>query len=315
MTEIGIFLSSEENGPRQLVDFGRQAEAAGFAKVMISDHYHPWIERQGQSPFVWAVIGGLASTTSLEVTTGVTCPTMRIHPAVLAQAAATAALMLDGRFRFGVGSGEALNEHILGDRWPAPNERLEMLEEAVGVMRDLWEGGVVDHRGEHYRVVGARVYSLPENPPPVLISGFGPASTALAARIGDGYVGTSPEPDLVRQYSRDGGRGPKVGLMKVCWGPDTHKASRLAHEMWPTTGVPGQLNQELAMPAHFEQAAGNVTEDQVTSTITCGPDPEPYAEVIRRYTDAGYDELFVAQVGPDLQGFLNFYRAEIEPRL
>jgi G6PDH family F420-dependent oxidoreductase len=165
MAEIGYFLSSEEHGPAELVRQAQQAEAAGFRSVWISDHYHPWNDNQGQSPFVWSVIGGIAATTRLKVTTGVTCPTTRIHPAILAQAAATAALLLDGRFLFGVGSGENLNEHVLGDRWPRVDTRLAMLEEAVEVMRKLWEGGLTSHDGRFYQVENAQVYSLPDRPP------------------------------------------------------------------------------------------------------------------------------------------------------
>src|SRR3954464_9269920 len=184
--KIGYFLSCEEFGPHELVEQARRAQAAGFHALWISDHYHPWNDAQGHSPFVWSVIGAIAQATDLPVTTGVTCPTLRIHPAVIAQAAATSAVMLGGRFALGVGSGEALNEHILGDVWPEADERLEMLEEAIEVMRLLWQGGVQSHRGRHYRVSHARVYDLPEEPPPVLISGFGPSATKLAARVGDG---------------------------------------------------------------------------------------------------------------------------------
>src|SRR3954469_3564970 len=172
--KIGFFLSCEEFGPGDLVEQARRAEAAGFHALWISDHYHPWNDQQGHSAFVWSVIGALSEATSLPVTTGVTCPTVRIHPAVIAQAAATSAVMLEGRFNLGVGSGEALNEHILGTHWPEADVRLEMLEEAVEVMRDLWSGGQRSPRGRHYTVENARIYDLPDEPPPVLVSGFGP---------------------------------------------------------------------------------------------------------------------------------------------
>src|ERR687883_1952326 len=205
MTKIGYFLSCEENGPHELLNQARMAEQAGFEGFWISDHYHPWISEQGQSPFVWSVIGGLSQVTSLPVTTGVTCPTIRIHPAIVAQAAATSYVMLEGRFALGVGSGENLNEHILGDRWPPTEVRLEMLEEAVEVMRLLWEGGVKDHHGKHYTVENAQLYTLPEEPPAVLVSGFGPKSIQLAGRIGDGYCGVEPDPDVVRLFRSSGG--------------------------------------------------------------------------------------------------------------
>jgi G6PDH family F420-dependent oxidoreductase len=234
---------------------------------------------------------------------------------VLAQAAATSQLLLEGRFSFGVGSGEALNEQILGDRWPPADVRLEMLEEAVAVIRELWRGGVVNHRGRHYTVERARLYSLPDDPPPILVSGFGPDSTALAARIGDGFVTTAPDPDAIRSYREQGGRGPAIAAAKVCWGPDEAAAGKLAYDLWPTTGVPGELSQELPTPRHFEQAAENVTEEMVTSKIVCGPDPDRHAHQIRQYLEAGFDEVYVGQVGEDQAGYFDFYRREVAPRL
>src|SRR5687767_6204733 len=185
--KIGYFLSCEEYSPRDLVEQAKQAEQAGFHALWISDHFHPWNDEQGHSSFVWSVIGALAEATTLPVTTGVTCPTVRIHPAIIAQAAATSRMLHEGRFQLGVGSGEALNEHILGGRWPEADVRLEMLEEAVEVMRLLWHGGQQSHRGRHYTVENARVYDLPDTPPPVLVSGFGPKAVRVAAKIGDGF--------------------------------------------------------------------------------------------------------------------------------
>ena len=315
MSDFGIFLSSEEHGPSDLLRYAQMAEQAGFRSVLISDHYHPWIDRQGESPFVWGVIGGIGATTGLQVTTGVTCPTVRIHPAVIAQAAATATLMCKGGFRLGVGSGEALNEHILGDRWPSTDERLAMLEEAVDVMRKLWRGEIVSHDGEHYVVDNARIYSCPAEPPPVLVSGFGPKATSLAARIGEGYVNTCPDKELLQQYRSAGGRGPMIAATKVCWGEDAEQCRKLAFELWPTTGVPGELMQELPMPAHFEQACQLVTEDMVTKAIACGPDPEVHLQAVRKYIDAGFDEIFISQVGHEQQGFLDFYTKEVLPQL
>ncbi|HEX3540574.1 MAG TPA: TIGR03557 family F420-dependent LLM class oxidoreductase [Acidimicrobiales bacterium] len=315
MAEIGYFLSSEEHSPPFLVRTARQAEEAAFRSVMISDHYHPWTDRQGESPFVWSVIGAIAATTELRVTTGVTCPTVRIHPAVIAQAAATSQLLLNGRFRLGVGTGEALNEHVAGDRWPPADVRLEMLEEAVTVIRQLWRGGMVNHHGRHYTVENARIYSLPDQPPPILISGFGPKAISLAARIGDGFVSTSPAPDSLRSYEQEGGKGPKTALIKACWGEDEAAARKLAFDVWPTSGVPGELNQELPTPAHFEHAASIVTEDMVAAKIACGPDPERHAGAIRQYLEAGYDEVYVSQVGDEQAGYFDFFTREVKPRL
>ncbi|MBW3574564.1 MAG: TIGR03557 family F420-dependent LLM class oxidoreductase [Actinobacteria bacterium] len=315
MSEIGYFLSSEEHGPSELVDFARQAEEAGFTSAWISDHFHPWNDQQGQSPFVWSVIGGIGATTRLRLTTAVTCPTMRIHPAVIAQAAATSAVMMPGRFLLGVGTGENLNEHILGQHWPPTAIRLEMLEEAVEVMRRLWTGEITTHEGKHYRVENARIYSVPDQPPPVLVSAFGPKAADVAARIADGLVSTSPDAETVDRYRSQGGSGPAQAGIKVCWAADEAAARRTAYQLWANSGLPGQLAQELPMPAHFEQASQLVTEDQIAEMIVGGPDPEPYVEMVRTYLDAGFDEVYISQVGKDQAGFFDFYRKELAPRL
>jgi G6PDH family F420-dependent oxidoreductase len=315
MAEIGVFLTCEEHGPRFLVNTARQAEEAGFRAVLISDHFHPWTDRQGESPFVWSVVGAIGTATALRVTTGVTCPTVRIHPAVIAQAAATSQLLLGGRFCLGVGSGEALNEHITGTRWPPTDVRLEMLEEAIAIMRELWQGGMVNHHGVHYSVENARIYSLPEYPPPILVSAFGPNAVTLAARVGDGFVSTTSDADAVGMFRDHGGKGPAVAAAKVCWGRDESAARKLAFDRWPTSGLPGELNQELPTPAHFEQASSIVTEDMVADKIVCGPDPERHVALIRGYFDAGFDEVYLAQIGDDQAGFFEFFNAEVKPRL
>jgi G6PDH family F420-dependent oxidoreductase len=313
--KVGYFLGCEEWGPHGLLEQARMAEEAGFDALWISDHYHPWNEQQGQSPFVWSVIGGLSQVTSrAKVVTAVTCPTVRIHPAVIAQAAATSAVMLNGRFELGVGSGEALNEHIFGDAWPSADVRLEMLEEAVGVIRLLWEGGVKDHEGKHYRVENARIYTLPDAPPPILVSGFGPKAIRLAGRIGDGYINIAPDAEMLGLFrSSGGGDKPAHGAFKVCYGDDEAEARERAHRIWPNEALPGELAQILPTPAHFEQATRLVTEEMVAEAVPCGPDPEPHRETIRRYADAGYDEVYVQQIGPDQEAFFRFYEKEILP--
>jgi G6PDH family F420-dependent oxidoreductase len=315
MAEIGVFLSSEEQGPRSLVEQAALAEQAGFRSLFISDHFHPWTDRQGESAFVWSVIGAIAATTDMKVTTGVTCPIMRIHPAILAQAAATAQILLEGRFVFGVGSGEALNEHILGDRWPSVATRLEMLEEAIVVIRELWEGGLVRHRGRYFCVDNARIYSLPDAPPPIAVSAFGPEALHLAARVGDGFITTSPSSAMVRSYRDQRGSGPTIGVVKMCWDTDESRARKLAHHLWPTEALSGQLSQELPLPAHFESATSIVTEDMVAAEVSCGPDPERHVAALQVYLNAGFDEVYVNQIGPDWPGFLDFYVREMEPRL
>jgi G6PDH family F420-dependent oxidoreductase len=264
---------------------------------------------------VWTVLGGIGhATRALRITTAVTCPTLRTHPAIVAQAAATTATLLPGRFALGVGSGEALNEHILGDRWPRAAIRLEMLEEAVEIIRELWTGRVVNHRGRHYEVDHARIYSRPDEPPPIYVSGFGPKAIALAGRIGDGYVNTSPDADMLAAYRDAGGRGPAQGGMKVCWAESEAQARRTAHRIWPNEVLPGELAQVLPTPEHFEQASSLATEDMVAEAVPCGPDPERHAAAIQEYLDAGYDEVYVQQIGSDQEGFLRFYEREILPR-
>jgi G6PDH family F420-dependent oxidoreductase len=311
----GYFLATEEFAPAELLDQARAAERAGFHGFWISDHYHPWNEAQGQSPFVWSVLGALAEATNLPVTTAVTCPTMRIHPAVIAQAAATTAVLLEGRFLLGVGSGEALNEHILGDRWPIADVRLEMLEEAIEVIRMLWSGETVSHEGRHYRVEHARLFTLPETPPPILVSGFGPKAVDLAARVGDGYCITMPDEELISRF-RSGGGGDKVvqGGLKVCYGSDEAEARKTVRSLWPSEGLPGELAQVLPMPEHFEQATELVTEELLAEAIPCGPDLERHAEAIQEFADAGVDELYVHQIGGGHDRFFDAYAREILPR-
>jgi G6PDH family F420-dependent oxidoreductase len=294
-------LSSEEFGPRDLVEQARRAEAAGFHALWISDHYHPWNDEQGHSPFVWSVIGALAQATTVPVTTAVTCPTVRIHPAVIAQAAATSGVLHDGRFQLGVGSGEALNEHILGGRWPEADVRLEMLEEAVDVIRLLWQGGDRSHHGRHYTVENARVYDLPDRLPPILVSGFGPKAIKLAARIGHGFCTTMPDKDAIDLYRSEGGTGPVHAGTKVCFMDDEETAHETVLRLWPNEGLPGELAQVLPTPAHFEQACELVTADQLSSPM--GPDLDQHIASLQQYSDAGVDELFVQQIGPDQDAF------------
>jgi G6PDH family F420-dependent oxidoreductase len=314
---IGYFLSSEEYGPRELVRQARLAEQAGFEGLWISDHYHPWNDEQGHSGFVWSTIGAISEATSkLELTTAVTCPTVRIHPAIVAQAAATSAVLMEGRFTLGLGSGEALNEHILGDRWPRAEERLEMLEEAVEVIRTLWQGGIQSHRGHHYTVENARVYDLPPQPPEILISGFGPKATELAARIGDGFCTVAPVKEAVESFREHAVRGRRVaGGMKVCLAEDEASARATVHRLWPNEALPGELSQILPTPAHFEQAVELVSEEMVAEEVPCGPDLEAHLEKIGQFEDAGFDELYIQQIGPDQERFFETYATEVLPRL
>jgi len=316
MARIGFGLSSEEHRPSDLVQQARLAEEAGFSFALISDHFHPWIDAQGQSPFVWSVIGGIAEATSrLELGTGVTAPIIRIHPAIVAHAAATAGAMMEGRFFLGVGTGENLNEHILGDRWPDWDVRSRMLTEAVELIRRLWRGEVTSFEGEFYTVENARIYTLPEQPVPIHVAASGSRSVKVAAEIGDGLISTSPDKELVSAF-RAGTRGkrPTYGQMTVCWGRDERAARQLALKMWPTAGIPGEAGQELPNPAHFEQLAKIVTEDSIAEQVVCGPDIDRHVQAIQRYVDAGFDNIYVHQVGPDQKGFIEAYARDILPR-
>ncbi|MGC4748655.1 TIGR03557 family F420-dependent LLM class oxidoreductase [Micromonospora sp. DT201] len=314
--KIGYFLSSEEFTPAELLDQARGAERAGFEALWISDHYHPWVDAQGQSPFVWSMIGALSQVCSLPVMTAVTCPTLRIHPAVIAQAAATSAVLHGGRFVLGVGTGEALNEHIFGDAWPPTDVRLEMLEEAVEVLRKLWTGDFVNHRGKHYTVEQARIYTLPDTPPPIYVSGFGPKSIDLAARIGDGYVTTMPDAEMVRRFRANGGGDkPCQAGFKAAYADSEDEGMRIAYERWPNAGVPGELSQVLPSPRHFEQAAELVKPEMLKESFVCGNSVDAHLEMIDQYAKAGFDELYVANTGPHYQGLFDLYQREVLPRL
>lgn len=315
--ELGFALSSEEHAPRDLVRQAVRAEESGFGFAAISDHYHPWVRAQGHSPFVWGVLGAIAQATDrLRVGTGVTCPTMRIHPGIVAQAAATAACLMPRRFFLGVGSGEALNEHVLGHRWPPAEVRLEMLEEAVAVIRLLWRGGSQDHHGTHYTVENATVFDLPDVLPEIVVAGGGPKAAALAGRIGDGFWSTSPDADLVGTFDGEGGSGKaRYGQLTVCWAADAAEARKTALELWPNAGLGGQLSQDLPTPSHFEDATAPLTEDDVAGKVVCGPDVAAHVELVRSYADAGFTHLYFHQVGPDQEGFLRFWETELRPAL
>ena len=316
MTAIGYALSSEEHGSRDLVRNARLAEQAGFSFALISDHFHPWIERHPHSPFVWGVLGAIAEATDrLVVGTGVTCPTMRIHPAVIAHAAATAADLMPGRFFLGVGTGENLNEHILGQAWPEWDVRAEMLQEAVEVIRALWSGEVVSRRGEFYRVQNAQLYTLPESLPLIRVAAGGKKMAEVAARIGDGLISTAPDKEIIDAYRAAGGTGPLIGQMSVCWAESEEKARKTAFEWWPLAALHGEVSQELPNPSQFTDLAKSVTEDQVAEAILCSPDADRHLERVDEYAKAGYDHVYIHQIGPDQAGFIDFASRELLPNV
>ncbi|WP_454561492.1 TIGR03557 family F420-dependent LLM class oxidoreductase [Mycobacterium haemophilum] len=316
MTSLGYFLSCEEFPPDELVRQAVRAESAGFERLWISDHFHPWNGEQGHSPFVWSVIGALSQACSLPITTAVTCPIVRMHPAVVAQAAATCAVQLDGRFVLGLGTGEALNEHITGAHWPPSATRREMLKEAVDVIRSLFTGKQISHRGPYFTVDNARIYTLPARSPPIYISGFGPRSARLAGRIGDGYQSTMPSRELVSEFRDAGGVGkPTQAGFKVCYAPTAGEAISTAHRLWPNEQLPGELAQILPTPAHFEQASSLVPASAVEEAVPCGPDLKPYLDRIRAFFDAGFDEVYIQQIGSGQGRFFDFWESEVVPEI
>ena len=312
---FGYFLSSEEYTTSELVEQARAAEEAGFDALWISDHFHPWNDEQGQSPFVWSVIGAISQVCDLPVTTAVTCPTVRTHPVVIAQAAATSAAMLDGKFILGVGSGEALNEHILGTPWPSADVRLEMLEEAVELIRTLWEGDFVTTEGKHYKVDTARIYTLPDQPPPIYVSAFGPKALDVAARIGDGFITTSDDAEMVSSWKEKSGGKPAQGGVKVSWAETEDEGVEIAHRLWANAGLPGELSQVLPSPRHFEQASELVTKQSTAESIVAGPDIDRHIEQMKSYVDAGLDEVYVANMGPHYLPMIQAYGREVLPAL
>jgi coenzyme F420-dependent glucose-6-phosphate dehydrogenase len=253
MAQLGFALSSEEHQPNDLVKYARRGEEVGFTFALISDHFHPWIDRQGNSPFVWSVLGAIAhATRKLQIGTGVTCPTIRIHPAIIAQAAATIGAMMPGRFFLGIGTGESLNEHILGDRWPEFDIRAEMLEEAIQVIRLLWQGGNKSHHGKYYTVENACIYTLPDPLPPILIAAAGPKMATFAGRLGDGLITTSPDSEVAKTFEANKAKGQsnrrKIGQFGVCCAKDEATARRIAYEYWPTAGLGANLARNFPRP-------------------------------------------------------------------
>jgi len=314
---IGYFLSCEEYSPTEIVEQARLAGEAGFDALWISDHFHPWTNEQGESAFVWSAIGAISQVCDLPVTTAVTCPTVRIHPAIIAQAAATSAALLGpGRFTLGVGSGEALNEHILGDVWPHADLRLEMLEEAIGLIRRLWTGEVVSHEGVHYTVDTARIYSLPEELPQIYVSAFGPKALDLACRVGDGFISVMPDAEGVSTFRQaKGAHAPTQAGFKVGWGSDKEQAIDDAYRLWPNAGVPGELSQVLPSPQHFEQAAELVTRDKIAGSATFGDSVQEHVDAFTPFVEAGFDDVYVANMGPRYAEMIEAYGKEVLPEL
>lgn len=317
MIKLGYALSSEEHDPNALIENAQIAEQVGFQFLLISDHFHPWVPQQGNSSFVWSVLGGIAhATQQISVGTGVTCPIMRFHPALTAQAAATVAAMMPGRFFLGLGTGEYLNEHIFGDAWPRIETRQEMLAEAIHVIRELWKGEEYSFQGTYYTVRDARIYTLPETLPPIYVAASGPESAELAAEISDGLISTSSGDEVVRAFRKAGGaEKPRYGMVKVCWAGSQEEAQETVKHWWPTSSVSGPLHSDLPTPKHFEDVVEAMGEPRIPEDTILGPNPTPYLRAMQALQENGYDHIYLHQIGPNQEGFFKFFRNELMPLL
>jgi G6PDH family F420-dependent oxidoreductase len=310
--EIGYKLATEAFGPNEIVRQAVAAEQAGFDFVELSDHYHPWLDAQGHSAFTWSILGTIAAKTStLQLATGVTCPYFRYHPAIVAQAAATVALLSDGRFTLGIGAGERLNEHVIGKPFPQVRQRHKMLREALEIIRLLWQGGYRSYDGKYLQLDDARVFDLPETLPVIAVAASGPSSVKIAAELGDGLFATEPKPELTEGYAAAGGTGPKYVEVPVAWAPDEESAVKAVQEKtrWAVTGW--KVMSELPNPVNFDAASATVTADDITQQFACGPDVARHLEVAQQFVDAGFDKIVLMNAGPDPDGFLDFYTREL----
>ncbi|MER5727267.1 LLM class F420-dependent oxidoreductase [Streptomyces sp. NPDC002138] len=318
MVRIGYTMMTEQAGPRELVSHVVGAERAGFDFSVISDHSFPWLASQGHAPYAWSVLGAAAQATSrIPLMTYVTCPTFRYHPAVVAQKAATLQILSEGRFRLGLGSGENLNEHIVGAGWPAAQVRLERLEEAVDIIRRMFTGEYVNHHGEHFDVENAKLWDLPDELPPIGIAVSGPRSCELAGRHADLVIATEPEADLLRRFDAHGGAGkPRVGQLPVCYDPDREAAVARAHDQFRWALGGWKVNAELPGPASFDQAAEHTRPEDVAEAVPCGDDVDAFVDAVRPYAEAGFTEVALVQIGGDHQEpFLEWAEAKLLPAL
>jgi G6PDH family F420-dependent oxidoreductase len=316
MVEFGFKLAAEGYAPDELVQQAVKAEQAGFAFVEISDHFHPWLEAQGHSPFAWSVLGAIAASTErIGLATGVTCPFIRYHPAIVAQAAATLDLLSTGRFTLGVGAGERLNEHVVGRGFPEVTIRHRMLRESIEIIRALWSGEDVSYEGEFLRLEDARLYDVPVDPPQLVVAAGGPEAAALAAELGDGMFGVEPDPKLVEAYRSHGGEGTCYGELPISWGETGDEAldSAWRTSRWSLLGW--KVMSELPSPVNFEAASEYVRPEDVAGRIPVGPEVAPHADAVAAYVDAGFERIVLMNLGPDPDGFFEFYREELAPEL
>jgi G6PDH family F420-dependent oxidoreductase len=316
MATYGYKLMSEEHGPKELVRNACRAEEAGFDFVAISDHFHPWTSSQGHAPLAWTVLGAIAARTQrVRLATAVTCPTIRYHPAIVAQFAATLAVLSDDRFTLGVGSGENLNEHVVGAGWPAPRERQDMLDEAIDLMQALWRGEEVSRDGEYFSVDRAKLWDVPRTPIPLAVAAGGPRAAQLAGEKGAGIFTTEPRAELIEAWQKGGGKGPRYCEVALSWARNEADALRVAQERFSFSVHGWKLSTELPTPASFEAAARTVRPEDMKEKVACGPDPERHVAAVKKFVDAGFDHLVLLGIGPDQEGFLTFWQKELAPRL
>ncbi|MFC6013334.1 TIGR03557 family F420-dependent LLM class oxidoreductase [Nocardia lasii] len=314
--QLGFKLAAEAFGPKELVRQAVRAESVGFDFVEMSDHFHPWLDNQGHSPFAWSVLGTIAASTErLGLATGVTCPIIRYHPAIIAQAAATTALLSDGRFTLGIGAGERLNEHIVGHDFPPVLIRHRMLREALEIIRLLWRGGYRSYYGQYLSLSDARVFDLPATPPVLAVAAGGPGAATIAAELGDGLFATESDPELVRTFQRKGGSGPRYVEIGVAFAESDRAGAQaaLSTNRWSTGGW--KVMSELPNPANFAAASTTVREADMLESFVCGSDPQPYVEAVRAAVDAGFDHIVLMNAGPDTDAFLDFFDSELGPLL
>jgi G6PDH family F420-dependent oxidoreductase len=317
---IGYTLMTEQAGPADLVRFAAGAERAGFDFEVMSDHYSPWLDEQGHAPYAWAVLGAVTQVTErAELMTYVTCPTMRYHPAVVAQKAATVQALSGGRFTLGLGAGENLNEHVIGRGWPPANVRHEMLSEAVQIISGLFDGGYFDYDGKHFRVDSAKLWDLPEKRTPIGVAVSGSQSVRRFAPVADAMIAVEPKAELSQEWDATklgGAPSRKIGQLPVSWGTDRDAAVKRAHEQFRWFAGGWKVNAELPGPAGFAGATQFVREEDVAGSIPCGPDAEPIAEAVREFEKAGFTDVALVQIGGDQQeGFLGFAEKELLPAL
>ncbi len=314
--QIGFKLMAEVYEPKELVRQTTRAEELGFDFVEISDHYHPWLYSHEHSSFAWSVLAAAAAGTQrIGLATGVTCPTTRYHPAIIAQAAATTQLLADGRFVLGVGSGERLNEHVIGDAWPSVAVRQEKLREALEIIRLLWSGGYQSYEGKHLQLSDARVFDLPETLPPIVVASGGDQASALAAELGDGLFATEPLPELVSAYTDAGGKGPRYCEVPLAYADTEDAGAESAQELFRFGQLGWKVMSELPNPINFEAAAEYVTAETMRESMACGPDVNRHVEVFTQFQDAGFDHLALLSAGPDVDAFLDFFESELRDRL